>query len=201
MVDLKKKLLTPFARHRIKWNACTACPLCKTRLNVVLARGQVPCDILFIGEAPGASEDVIGQPFVGPAGRLLDDIIKASVPGCTEMSKDGCTEVWCCNYRIAFTNLVCCIPVTGGDKNEPPLESIKACAPRLVEFMVLCRPKLIVTVGKLSDKWAGRATEGMPLPKWASIVHPAAILRMDSAQRGLAVQRCVATLGDAVASL
>jgi DNA polymerase len=59
---------------------------------LVTARGHVPCDILIIGEAPGASEDIIGRPFVGPAGILLDDILEKSLDP---------------DIRVAMTNLVC----------------------------------------------------------------------------------------------
>lgn len=86
-----------FSDHVDRWKHCTLCPLHKVRRQVVLARGKLPADVLMVGEAPGLSEDVLGAPFTGPAGQLLDRIITA-----TELE----------NYRIAFTNLVGCIPMT-----------------------------------------------------------------------------------------
>jgi DNA polymerase len=198
------KNISPWDKHRIKWKGCQACSLCKNRLHIVLARGQIPCDVLFVGEAPGASEDVIGQPFVGPAGRLLDQIVERGINDARPI--DPATRL-----RSAFTNIVCCLPTNEsipGKLPEPPVESIKACAPRLAELVAMCRPRLIVTVGKLSDRWTPIATQKLDLgelkikpPKWASIIHPAAILRMLPAQQGLAVQRAVVTLEDAVADL
>jgi DNA polymerase len=184
---LFKQIGSPFQVHKRKWEHCTGCLLAKTRLHVVLVRGRVPCEVLFIGEAPGASEDVIGQPFIGPAGKLLDLIIEQGLDG---------------QFDYALTNLVCCIPTAEeGKLPEPPKEAIEACSKRLAEFVALCHPKLIVSVGKLSDKWVIKMPGVAVRIKWASIVHPAAILRMDIAQRGLAIQRCVATLEDAAVDL
>lgn len=174
--------MTPFQMHLEKWRACRRCSLFRTRKRVVLARGTVPCDVLFVGEAPGVSEDVIGQPFVGPAGHLLDRIISAS----------GLREGSYC-----ITNLVGCLPVDGGEKGEPSEDSIRACAPRLQEMLRMCRPKLVVCVGKLSWRWCPRV-DGV---KYIQITHPAAILRMDVSQKGLMVQRCVVTLADALAEI
>jgi uracil-DNA glycosylase len=86
---------------------------------------------------------------------------------------------------------------------EPPEWAIKSCALRLQELYALCRPKLVVCVGKLAAKHA------MPCPlpaclrgaRWIEVVHPAAILRADVSQRGLAVQRTVAILADAASDL
>ena len=54
---------------------CTACGLCQTRHNVVFGVGNEEADVMFIGEGPGEQEDLQGEPFVGPAGRLLDDML------------------------------------------------------------------------------------------------------------------------------
>jgi DNA polymerase len=188
-----------FQKHAARWNNCRSCPLCEGRRHVVLARGVVPCDVLFIGEAPGASEDVLGAPFMGPAGKLLDRIIAEAVDsifvgGCARMKDD--------EPRIAFTNLVCCVPRgDDGDKvAEPPKEAIKACQPRLKEFIALARPKLVVCVGGLATKWvkSGRDDLGLGEVPIIEIVHPAAILRANIAQQGLAMQRAVVMLATAI---
>ena len=56
-------------------HGCTRCPLCETRTNVVFGVGPRNAQILFIGEGPGQQEDLKGEPFVGPAGKLLDDML------------------------------------------------------------------------------------------------------------------------------
>lgn len=175
-----------YQQHVDKWSHCKRCDLCKDRTTVVLARGNVPAEILFIGEAPGPAEDVLGQPFVGPAGHLLDGIIKESVPA---------------HRKIAYTNLVACIPIDdGGEKfKQPPKHAIKACEPRLLEFIRLCEPRLrlVVLVGQLAEQYAPTSDQ------WAtiSIVHPAAILRADISARPLAIKRCIVTISDAVSAL
>ena len=88
--------ISPFALHLANWKDCTRCPLHETRIQTALYRGQVPCDILLIGEAPGPSENVLGEPFAGPAGHLLDQIVGQSGLG---------------KFRLCFTNLVGCIPL------------------------------------------------------------------------------------------
>lgn len=180
-------MTTPWQQHVERWRGCQGCELHQRRKRVVLARGSVPCDVLFVGEAPGASEDAIGAPFVGPAGKLLDEIIEEAMSGLPPL-------------RIAFTNLVCCIP-RGEDWEkigEPGKEHIAACRKRLEEFVALARPRLIVLVGSL----AKRHSSGLVGSRsWAEIDHPAFIMRMNEAQRGLARQRAEVRIRNAVGCL
>jgi|TARA_R110000824_G_scaffold89320_8_gene219087 DNA polymerase len=171
--------------HKRRWSSCEDCELCETRNKVVLGRGKIPCDILFIGEAPGAAENVLGHPFIGPAGHLLDRIIAHSVPK---------------GLRLAFTNLVGCIPLEGGSKAKgPPRGSIEACSDRLKEFVQLARPKAIVCVGKLTAKYLLDDEFFIDHSRYmVEILHPAYILRADESQKGLAVQRCEVVLEDLV---
>ncbi len=167
-----------------------------TGMKLCFARGCIPCDVLFIGEAPGESENVLGSPFVGPAGHLLDSIVRRS------LGDDDSA------YSCAFTNLVCCIPrEDSGDKaTEPCLDDIKQCCERLTEFITICKPRLVVYVGKLAEKHGPIAVSlavarGVSEIKHCSITHPAAILRANVAQRGLSVQKCVVTLRNAIEEL
>lgn len=162
---------------------------------MVLLRGKIPCDILFIGEAPGPGENVIGQPFVGPAGHLLDSIIEQSIYKHNQ------------NWRVSFTNLVGCIPLGDDNKKftEPPKESILACQPRLIEIVKICNPQMIVRTGKLSTKhvagWEMFGIEPVISNQMVDIIHPAAILRADVSQRGLLTQQAIITLTEAVNEL
>lgn len=188
-------------QHWQQWQGCKLCDLCNQRDRIVLARGDIPSDILFVGEAPGDSEDVVGQPFKGPAGELLDQIIDR-VPG-----PDG----WAVTLRWSFTNLVACYPreAKRAGFNEPEGEEIEACAPRLKQFVQLARPKLLVAVGSLADAWlpqcldfmvyaGGRVERHATIQQMVSIVHPAAILRMPQAQKGMAAHRASITLSNAI---
>lgn len=202
--------MTPFQKHKLKWQSCERCNLCQTRDKVCLVRGKLPADVLFIGEAPGPSENTIGQPFIGPAGKLLDHIIEEALdkaghdPSDTDtggVNAGGDDITWVpAILRIAFTNLVGCIPKseeTGEKFTEPPAYAIKKCRERLEEMIDLAKPKLLVLVGQLAVKHVPDYWEG---PK-AAIIHPAAILRADISQRSLAIKRCVVTLTEAFAKL
>lgn len=169
-----------YAQHRLNWQGCTACDLHCHRKRVVLMRGYCPAPVLFIGEAPGESEDVLGRPFIGPAGHLLDNLIeRAGIP------EDHC----------AFTNLIACIPRDNEDAKliTPPKFAIDACRPRLEECVRLVKPKLIVMVGKEAEQHTP-FHEGI---YQVGIVHPAYILRAHVAQRGLLEQRCVIGMEEA----
>lgn len=169
--------LSPYTRHKMRWEHCNLCHLCTSRSKVVLLRGTLPCKYLFVGEAPGVSEDVLGKPFVGPAGKLLDNIIKD-------------TPIRYSSF--AMTNLVGCIPLDGeGAKTAEPSEaSIEACKPRLDEIISIARPIGVICVGKLAMKYV-RVPVGV---KVCEIIHPAAILRADISNKGLLIQRTAVVL-------
>lgn len=192
--------MTPYQKHAADWKDCERCPLCVKRRRVVLYRGSIPADILFVGEAPGESEDVIGRPFVGPAGKFLDRAIAAAW---SEVDQHALNAQHL--FAMCWGNLVACIPKDADSpstrkRGEPLPNEIAACAPRLEEFFKICKPKLIVAVGQLSEK-ESKTKRWDAIAKVASVVHPAAILRMDVSQRGLAEQRLVQNLSDAFLDL
>lgn len=194
---------SPYKKHRAKWKDCQLCSLCEGRDKIVLARGQIPSDIVFIGEAPGESENILGSPFVGPAGIRLDQIITLALEGT--------------GLRYSLTNLVACFPKEEKREgiNEPPVEAIKACQPRLIEYIRLCTPQAIVLVGKLAAKHVrGQAMfcrrEEEDHPFWiptdrfmafCEIVHPAAILRMPLIQQRFAINQSVARIRELASSV
>lgn len=180
--------MVTWLEHVEKWKDCTKCALHTQRSNIVLARGQLPADVVFVGEAPGAVEDSTGLPFKGPAGALLDQIIDRALP-------EGVT--W------ALTNLVCCFPREAkwrGD-NEPELAEIRACRPRLLEFLEIARPRLVVCVGTLAGDYVQHDAYGKVLgANKICIIHPAATFppRMPRAQQGMAINRAIVTVRHAV---
>ena len=184
--------MSDWTNHVERWKDCQDCALGCQRSRIVLARGAIPCDVLFVGEAPGVSEDALGQPFVGPAGKLLDKVIEAArVP-------IGETR-WLWSY--AFTNLVACFPREAkatGD-HQPAPDEIKACRQRLKEFVKLARPRLIVCVGTLARDWLDpkrRESLDLGLPQ-VSIVHPAFILRMPEVAQSGEIKRCILRIKNA----
>lgn len=179
---------TPYTQLVGEWANCQRCQLCATRKNVVMVRGKIPCDVLFVGESPGTSEDVLGRPFVGPSGKLLDNIVAAAGLG---------------EYRLAFANLLGCIPLgEDGKLSEPPEWAVAACEPRLTRLVEMCKPRLLVCVGKHAGEYleqgfrhSVKVPRGLPQVR---ITHPAAILRANLASQGLLSQKCVVTLRNAV---
>ena len=113
--------------------ACTRCGLCEKRHNVVFGVGNRQADILLIGEGPGEQEDLKGEPFVGPAGKLLDDMLSI-----IDLDRRK-------NCYIA--NIVKCRP----PQNRDPLETEQeACLGYLRNQVALIRPKIIVCLGRIS---------------------------------------------------
>lgn len=113
---------------------CTNCGLCKTRNHVVFGVGPRDADVMFIGEGPGEQEDLQGEPFVGPAGKLLDDMLSI-----IDLNRS--------NSYIA--NIVKCRP----PHNRDPLEEEQsACIGFLRNQVALIQPKIIVCLGRIAAK-------------------------------------------------
>lgn len=111
---------------------CTSCVLSQNRTNTVPGEGSSNSKIVFIGEAPGAKEDKLGRPFVGPSGKLLDKLLNS-----INLSRND----------IYITNLVKCRP----PNNRDPLpEEISSCRKFLDIQLNLINPRLIVSLGRHS---------------------------------------------------
>lgn len=198
--------MTPFRKHLETWKGGCGSAQCRRAKNRCFFRGTVPCDVLFIGEAPGESEDVLGSPFAGPAGLYLDKMIEEAMRLADKVSEEadllGAPDPYTLTW--GFTNVVGCIPrddITGTMKaTEPDLEQIEACRPRLAEIVRLCSPRLVVYVGVLSEKHAPMAVND-PNVHTVKIAHPAHILRSVPAERGLKRKRAVVQLAAALEKL
>ena len=149
--------------------SCTKCGLCETRHNVVFGVGPENADVMFIGEGPGEQEDLKGEPFVGPAGKLLDDMLSI-----IDLNRENCY----------IANIVKCRP----PRNRDPLETEQeACIDYLRNQVMLIQPKIIVCLGRISatrlirpdfriTREHGTWTEKNGI--WMSaIYHPSALLR------------------------
>lgn len=149
---------------------CTKCGLCENRHNVVFGIGWEEADVLFVGEGPGEQEDLKGEPFVGPAGKLLDDMLSI-----IDLDRKQ-------NCYIA--NIVKCRP----PRNRDPLETEQdACIGYLRNQVALIKPKIIVCLGRIAaqrlidanfriTRQHGQWTERNGI--WmTAIYHPSALLR------------------------
>ena len=148
---------------------CTRCALCDTRHNVVFGVGKENADIMFVGEGPGEQEDLKGEPFVGAAGKLLDDMISI-----IDLDRTNCY----------IANIVKCRP----PHNRDPLETEQdACIGYLRNQVALVKPKIIVCLGRVAAKRIIREDYRITREHgtWAekngvwmtAIYHPSALLR------------------------
>lgn len=151
-------------------SSCTRCCLCETRTNVVFGVGSRKARILFVGEGPGEQEDLKGEPFVGPAGQLLDDMLSI-----IDLDRKK-------NCYIA--NIVKCRP----PRNRDPMDTEQeACIDFLRNQIALLQPKIIVCLGRIAatklirEDYRITREHGQWVEKngiWmTAIYHPSALLR------------------------
>jgi DNA polymerase len=150
-------------------DGCMKCPLGETRTNFVFGAGNPEADIVLIGEAPGADEDLRGEPFVGRAGQLLNEILKA-----IELRRE---DVYICNI------LKCRPP----GNRDPLAAEVAQCEPYLHHQLRMIKPLLMLALGRIAAQTLLRSSDtltvlrrkthsyqGIPL---MVTYHPAALLR------------------------
>ncbi|MEO8248284.1 MAG: uracil-DNA glycosylase [Burkholderiales bacterium] len=119
-------------------SGCRACALCNGRKNTVFGVGQeAPVDWLIVGEAPGENEDIQGEPFVGAAGKLLDNMLKA-----VALDRHGGQP-----QKVFIANVLKCRPP--GNRN-PQAAEIAQCTPYLARQIELLQPKVILALGRFA---------------------------------------------------
>ena len=162
--------MTDWQELERRCKSCTRCGLCETRNNVVFGVGDPSADIMFVGEGPGEQEDLQGEPFVGRAGQLLDDMLSI-----IDLDRRK-------NCYIA--NIVKCRP----PQNRDPLEVEQdACIGYLHDQIALVQPKILVCLGRIAamrlirDDYRITREHGQWVEKdgiWmTAIYHPSALLR------------------------
>lgn len=176
----------PLDQLREQVGACHQCPLADGRTNVVFGEGDSEARVLIVGEAPGKNEDLQGRPFVGAAGKLLDDLL--AVAG---LARED----------VFIANVLKCRPP--GNRDPRP-EEIELCTPYLREQTRTIDPEVIVTLGNFSTKFILKTEVGITRLhghvqqagrfKVFPIYHPAAAL-YDPTKRA-ALEDDFATLGE-----
>lgn len=137
------KAAIPLDELRAKACECHACELGQTRTNLVFGAGDENARVMIIGEAPGKNEDLKGEPFVGAAGKYLDELL----------SHAGLTR-----EDVYIANVLKCRPP--GNRNPKP-EEITACAPFLREQTRTIDPKIIITLGNFATKFILKTDRGI----------------------------------------
>ena len=166
--------------------ACTACGLCESRRQTVFGVGHAQADWMIVGEAPGEQEDLQGEPFVGPAGQLLDQMLRAVGQSRGADSGEGREDDQAGDpsRRVFIANTLKCRPPR--NRNPEP-DELARCEPFLKRQLALVQPKLILVMGRFavkqllkSDEAIGRLRgrvhryEGIPV---VVTYHPAYLLR------------------------
>ena len=151
---------------------CKKCKLCTGRTNIVFGIGNQNADIMFIGEGPGADEDIQGEPFVGKAGQLMNKAFEG-----LDIKRED----------IYIANIVKCRPP---QNRNPELDEVNACMDYLRNQVLLVKPKIIVLLGNvalkniLGEEYGITNARGRWIEKkgiwYMPTFHPAALLRDDS---------------------
>lgn len=162
--------MSAIAELRLVAESCTACTLADTRTKVVFGTGSSDAELMFIGEAPGKNEDLQGEPFVGAAGRLLNQLLE---------------EAGIARQRVYIANVIKCRPP--GNRDPRP-DEIDACKGYLRRQLELVDPTVVVTLGNFATKLLLKTETGITRLRgnsyrwWRDKVvvptyHPAAALR------------------------
>ena len=126
---------TIFEDLKNKVNHCKKCPLYRTKIHYVFGSGSIKASIMFIGEAPGANEDRIGTPFVGRAGKILDELLNS-----INLKRE----------EIYIANILKCRPP---QNRNPSIEEIAACIDYLNNQIDIIKPNVLVPLGSFASKY------------------------------------------------
>ena len=175
--EIAKKIDETWETLEEKVKGCEKCPLCNSRTQSVFGEGAKKTELMFVGEGPGADEDMQGLPFVGRAGQLLSQILTAA----------GIER-----EEVYITNVIKCRPP---QNRVPSVEECSACNDYLFAQISLVQPKILVTLGNTPTKWLLKTThEGITQlrGKWFDwygiklmpMFHPSYLLRNQSRKVG-----------------
>ena len=168
---------------------CTRCKLSKGRTKIVFGTGSPKARLMFVGEGPGRDEDLSGEPFVGRAGKLLTDMIKAM-----GLQRE----------EVYIANIVKCRPP---ENRQPEHDEVEACSPFLMRQIDVIRPQVICTLGNTPTQTLLQTTQGISKfrgqwfdfrdTKLLPTYHPAYLLRNPAAKADVwkDLQKVMAVLG------
>ena len=176
--ERRQELVALFREAR----GCTLCPLAEGRTQVVFGGGNADADLMFVGEAPGFHEDQQGTPFVGRAGKLLDEMLAGNGLG---------------REQVFVANVLKCRPP---DNRDPQPSEIETCRPYLQRQVELIEPRVICTLGNFATKLLTGSPRGITqvhgqpqrheigdrLVVLYPLFHPAAALRTPKVKEQLA---------------
>lgn len=163
-----KQKLKILADNIASCKSCDISKLCEHKVTYRLYNPEPSrfIDILFVGEAPGDSEYIHKEPFIGPSGQVMQDIIDASVP---------------VHLSYCITNSILCTPYTDEYRRKirvPSLSEVKECSKHIAALINATKPKKMIAVGKIADKSLTRM-KGIQKVQHVCILHPSVIMQSD----------------------
>ena len=160
-----------WARLVAEGSGCRKCPIAGRASKHVFGRGSLSAKAMFVGYGPGLSEDVLGVPFVGPAGKCLDAAVKEAF------------RLHSRNPSVFFTNLLRCRPcdLLGGPNRDPVPDEIDNCWPLLTRTLEIVNPAVVFLLGQVThyefgERWLRSETTASPVAI-VEVAHPASIVR------------------------
>jgi len=152
-------------------SGCSKCPIAARASKHVFGRGSLAAKTIFIGYGPGLSEDALGVPFVGPAGKLLDAAVKAAF------------HLHNRQPSVFFTNLLRCRPcdTLGGPNRDPVPDEVDNCWPLLTRTLEIVNPHVVFLLGRVThyefgERWLRSETTASPVAI-VEVTHPASVVR------------------------
>lgn len=166
MPNILTKALSTWTSSVAPCKKCTISSLCKHKVTHKLYPNprRVSVDLLFIGEAPGDSEYINKEPFIGPAGSELHKILEEAVPP---------------HVPYLITNSILCTPFTSSNRDTirpPSLSEIEECSSHLIRLVKITRPKGLIALGVVAERSIKRIIPYHPLP-YIHVTHPSKIMQ------------------------
>lgn len=152
LVQIDRRVSTEYRKHCDRWDGCQFCEIGKWTRPKVHYRGEMPCDMLTIGEAPGREEQASGFPFVGMSGKTFE-------AWCTWASKHWIGRIARPFPSIGITNTCACRPsdTERGPNRAPTNLEQENCSSKFGQLMLMARPKTIICLGAVArDYWLSR---------------------------------------------
>lgn len=160
-----KQKLRIWANEVASCSKCSISALCDHKVThyIFAPKPRPYVDILFIGEAPGESEYINQEPFIGPSGICLREIIEDAVAP---------------DISFCVTNSILCTPFTDESRysiGTPSLSEVKECSTHLARLYKKIKPKYIVALGKVAEKAVIHLAKTLPIPHYVQVLHPSKI--------------------------
>lgn len=204
---VNKVYLNAIQQHMAKWSGCTDCPLGSICRQKVFFRGDVPCDVLIIGNGPLQNDEDVGLPMKGENGEVIDEIIDDTIAKFNsrrfnalpkdEQLKQLFGKTSYMPLKTCITNAVLC---RGTD--TPDRDDLRACSKRLAEFIAIAKPQLLIAAGKQAGSAVIQLLAHLPeYPRSMEIKAPGYVTRLGGDDRETEMARIKLSINKALSNV